>query len=547
MSDHTVPVDDLSGPVVDRRTTMQLLGLAGMGSLAGCVGGNGDDDDDEFDPEDVEEGGRLQAGWFLGEIGDLYPGMINVGQYFQISSNIFNGLVALEEDLSFRGDLAEDWEVEEDGARYVFELRDDVVFHNGDEFTAEDVEFTVRYNIENEVSQASRLATLEPVDEGGVEIIDDYTVALTWEEPTASALAHFSRGPGRAVNIINETAIEEMGARDYSIEPVGTGPFEVVEHDVGSELVLDAFDDYFETDEEGNQLPYLDGVDIQMIPEPGTMVNALRGGDIHFANLIPEENVDEIEGGQDVEMSSVVGNTYLGVSMNTEREPLDDVDVRQGIAKAIDNERIAEDAFYGFALPAAGVFAPEPEWVDRDDKPDDQAYDPEEAEELLESAGAFDHELTVMNTSEDERAARNVIDHLESIGLDVELDLVTDSTYWDRFEGGDYDLSVAGSVDKPDPEESVWNFFRLPDEDGVWNWTNYENETVHELLGEQRRTIDTDERAEVLWELEDILIEESPYAFLVHNEDITAYRESVQGFTHIPSFLRDFDTVWLNE
>ena len=545
MPNHDVSPDDLSGPVVDRRTTMKLLGAAGMAGLAGCAGGDGDDDD--VDPEDVEEGGRLQAGWFTGEIGDLHPGMINVGQYFQIASNIFNGLVALEEDLTFRGDLAEDWEVEEDGSRYVFELRDDVVFHNGDEFTAEDVEFTVRHNIENEVSQASRLATLEPVDEGGVEVIDDYTVALNWEEPTASALAHFSRGPGRAVNIINQTAIEEMGAQEYSIEPVGTGPFQVAEHNVGSELVLDAFDDYFETDEEGNQLPYLDGIDIQMIPEPGTMVNALRGGDIHFANQVPEENVSVVEGDPNIEISSVIGNTWLALGMNTDREPLGDVQIRRGIAKAIDSERIAEDAFYGYAEPASGVFAPKPDWIDRDDKPDDQAYDPEEAEQLLEEAGAFDHEFAILNTAEDERTARNVIDHLESVGLDVSLDLVTDSTYWDRFQGGDYDMTVSGSVDKPDPEESVWNFYRLRDEDGVWNWTNYENETVHELLGEQRRTVDTEERAEILWEIEDTLIEEAPHAYLVHNEDLAAYRDSVHGFTHIPSFLRDFHTVWLSE
>lgn len=546
MSRNDISWDELSGPTIDRRTAMRLLGLGGAGALAGCLGG-GEEDEEEETPEEGDYGGRLQAGWYIGDIGELYPAFINVGQYFQISANVFSGLVALEEDLSIRGDLAEDWEVEDDGHRYVFELRDDVLFHNGEEFTAEDVRFTVEHNIEVEAPQAGRLSTLEPVDEGGVEIIDEYTVALNWEEPTASALAHLCRGPGRAVTIINETALEEMGRQDYSLEPVGTGAFEVVEHDVGSEIVLDRFDDYFETDEDGNELPYLDGVDIQLIPEPGTLVNALQGGDIYLANLLPPENVDEVQGAPDVEVSTVVGNTWIGLSMNQESEPLDDPDVRLGIAKALDVDAFAQNAYFGYAEPAEGVFSDAPEWIARDDTPDDQSYDPEEAEELLEGTGAADTTFQILQTGEDIRAARTARDQLLEVGLDVEVDQVTDATYWEQYEDSNYDMTVVGSVDKPDPEESVWNYYRLPDEGGAWNHANYENEEVHQLLSDQRNATDEDERAEILWEIEDILVEEAPHAYLAHQEDVVGYNESVQGFVHIPSYLRNFHTVWLDE
>lgn len=550
---HQFDPDDLSGPRIDRRTATKLFGAAGLTALAGCAGD--EDDVDDPDPSDVDDdelqGGRLTAGWFLGEVGDLFPAFISVGQYFQISANIFNGLLTLNEETEVVPDLATDWEVEEDGTRYVFELRDDVTFHNGDEFTAEDVEYTIRYNFENDAGQITRLEDLRPLDEDGVEVIDDYTVALNLEETNAALLAHLTRGPGRAATIINETAVEELGREGYNLEPVGTGPFEVVEHEVGSHIRLDAFDDYHETDEEGNQLPYLDGVDIEMIPEPGTMVNALQAGDIDFANQVPLENVDEVEGVPDIEISSVVGNGWLGLAMNHDIEPFDDVDVRRGLAKAIDNESLVQNAFFGYAEAATGVFGPLPEWVARpnEEKDQTQAYDPEEAEELLEGTPLMDgdEEFQIMNSDENLREARTVANQLSELGLSVELDQVTDATYWERYENGDYEMTVSGSVQKPEPEESVWNFYRLPDQGGVWNWNNYESQEAHDLMGDTRRVTDQDERAEVFHELEDVLIRDVADAYLVHDEDVVGYRDHVHGFTHIPSFLRNFHRVWIEE
>lgn len=556
-------LESLSGPSVDRRTAMKVLAAAGMTGLAGCAGWDGGTDDgnendseaenvdSEEDASDVEQnssqqGGRLKAGWFTGDVQTLDPAFINVGQFFQISANIFNGLVTLNEDLSFRGDLATDWEVENGGRTYTFELRDDVTFHNGDEFTAEDVRFTLRRNFEEEAPQISRLSDLEPVDDGGVEIVDDYTVRLNWQEPNAAALAHLSRGPGRAATIVNQTAYEEMGREDYGLEPVGTGPFQVREHNTGSEIILDAYNDYFE-EEDGNQLPYLNGVDISLISEAGTLVNALRSGDIHMANLVPLENVNEIEGTQGVEISSTLGNTWLGLHMNCDREPFDTTEGRMAFAKAINNEALVERGMFGYAKPARGVFSEQPEWIARDDKPDDQAFDPETAQQMLEEVGAMDMEFSIMTDSEQLRVSRVIRDQLTEMGLTVEVDQVTTSTYWEDFEGGNFDMVASGSVDKPDPEESVWNFYRKPDEGGSWNWANYVSDTAHELLGEQRRATDQEERREILWELEDHLITDAATGYLAHQNDVTALSSSVEGFVHIPSFLRNFHTVRLNE
>ncbi|GGL61214.1 ABC transporter substrate-binding protein [Halocalculus aciditolerans] len=557
MADDSEFTDEaLSGPVVDRRTTVSLLGAAGLGALAGCSGGGdsggsgetttssgGEETTTTESSGGAQTGGRLQAGWFTGSIDVLDPPYISVGQYFQAAANIFSGLVTLKDDLTVRGDLAKDWEVTNGGKTFTFQLREGVTFHNGSDFTADDVKYTINRTIEKEAPAASKLSTLKPVDDGGVVVQDDYTVQLNFKQAMAPALIYLTRGPGRAATIVCQDAIEEMGEDQYAITPVGTGPFEVAEHQVGSQLTLDAYDDYFETDEDGNQLPYLDGVDIKPIPDPSTIVNALKSGDIDIANLIPLQNVDSVESASGVSVDSAPGVNWYGLAMNQEREPFGDVDARMGIAKSINNEQFIQAAYFGNAISAQGPINKATNWVYREDKPDDQAYDPEAAQQLLEDSGASGASFSILTTKSSLRGAKVMRQQLNSAGFDVDIEQVTSSTYWERYENGDYDVTISGSVGDPDPDQSLWNFYR---KGGPWNWTNYEDDEVHQLLADQRRALDREERKSILQQLEDKLITDVPHAYLVHQDDLAGVSDSVQGFQHIP-FLRNFHTVSLSE
>ncbi|MFB6127998.1 MAG: ABC transporter substrate-binding protein [Halolamina sp.] len=548
--------DDLSGPRIDRRTTVALLGAAGMSGLAGCTGGDGggsdgnegetsDDGGTETTtaPPETKQGGRLQAGWFTGSIDTLDPPYISVGQYFQVAANVFNGLVTLTEDLTVRGDLAKDWTVSDGGTTISFDLREGVTFHNGTEFTAEDVAYTITRTIDEETPAAGKLDTLRPIEEDGVVVEGDYSVTLNFEQATAPALIYLTRGPGRAATIVNREAIEEMGAEQYAVTPVGTGPFEVTEHEVGSGLTLDAYDDYFETDEEGNQLPYLDGIDIKPISEPSSLVNALQSGDIQFSNLVPLQNISQVEDAGEVTKLQAPGVNWLGFAMNQNREPFGSRQVRRGIAKSIDNEAYVDAAYFGNALPDTGPINKATGWVWRDDKPTDQEYAPEEGQQLIEDAGADGASFSILTTSGSLRAAKAMRQQLNSAGFEVDLEQVTSSTYWDRYGKLDYDVTISGSVGDPDPDQSLWNFYR---KDGPWNWVAYKDDEVHQLLADQRRALDREERADVLQQLEDKLIADVPHAYLSHRDDIAARRPAVKGFTHIP-YMRNFHGVYLDE
>lgn len=545
--------DDLSGPKIDRRTTLSLLSAAGLGSLAGCLGG-GDDggnnsptgtegsgNQEGTAPPDAQKGGHLQAGWYTGSVDVLDPPYISVGQYFQIAANVFNGLVTLKEDLTVEGDLAKDWTVENGGKKFTFNLREGVKFHDGSEFTAEDVKYTIDRTISEETPAASKLSTLQPVDDGGVVIEDDFTVVLNFEKAMAPALIYLTRGPGRAATIVCKEAIEKMGQKKYQTAPVGTGPFEVANHDVGSVIEFEAFDDYFGTDNQGNQLPYLDKVTIKPIPEPASIVNALKSGDIHFSNLVPLQNVSQVESAGDVEKLQAPGVNWLGLAMNQEREPFSSRKVRMGIAKVIDNQKYVESAYFGNALPAQGPINKATGWVWREDKPTDQAYDAEQGKKLLKEAGADGASFSILTTADSTRAAKAMRQQLNAAGLNVDIDQVTSSTYWDRYANLDYDVTISGSVGDPDPDQSLWNFYRT---DGPWNWVSFEDDQVDQWLADQRRELDRGKRAQILQKLEDRLIELVPHVYLSHRNDIAARRTEVKGFTHIP-YMRNFHTVWL--
>ncbi|MEF8788912.1 MAG: ABC transporter substrate-binding protein [Haloarculaceae archaeon] len=564
-SDERLTPEALSGPVIDRRTTMTLLAGTGMAGLAGCLGGGGGDstptpgdgsgdggdgggstEEPTETPAQEEMGGELTAGWFTGSIEVLDPPYISVGQYFQVAANVFNGLVTLQPNLTVRGDLASDWTVENDGATLAFDLREGVTFHDGSEFTAEDVRYTIERTITEETPAASKLNTLQPLDQGGVEVTGDYSVTLNFEQPMAPALIYLTRGPGRAATIVSKSAIEEMGADAYSVEPVGTGPFQVESHNVGSELVLSANPDYFETDEDGNQLPYLDGVTIRAIPEAATIVNALRSGDIDFANLVPLQNLDQVKDAGSVTASIAPGVNWYGLAMNTSRDLFSSVEGRLGIAKLIDNEAFVESAYFGNALPDTGPINKATGWVWRDDKPDDQDYAPEEGQQLVQEAGIEGASFSILVAQGNTRPAEAMRQQLNEAGFSVDIEQVTSATYWERYENLDYDVTIAGSVGDPDPDQSLWNFYRLPDEGGVWNWTDFRDQQVHELLAEQRTQLDREARRETLHELEDRLIAQAPSAYLIHQNDIAAYTDRVSGFTHIP-FMRPFERVTVSE
>ncbi len=558
MVNENIPTSKLQGPKIDRRTTVKLFMSAGIAGLAGCTGGG------SGEPSSTDEDGSVSgvnqvmtAAWVVDDIPRLDLAMETDSQFSNLAANIFSAPLRVNANYELEGDLANDWSVEDDGNLIVLNFRDDVVFHNGDEFTAEDIEFSITRTINGDSPFSDRYTDISDMN-----VIDETTLELELEQPNAPMLTFLTKGLGQGAVAVPKDYHEEVGIEEYQEQPVGTGPFEIASWESGTRLTLNAFDDYYATDSSGNQLPYLDTVHIDPIPETSTMVSALQTGDVHMANRVGAENVEQINTVDDASISTVRSTDWWGIAMNTTREPFGNPRVRRAFAKLLDPQEFIENAQFGEGVPSGGPIPPAVDWAARtlEEKHEAtdgaQAFAPEEGRQILEEEGVADVSIELLSSPNFERWMRNVRSQLtEHVpDLDVSLRQVQQSEYW-SIKGRpnlDYDMAMAFTSGIADPDIGMWNFYRQPDQGGVWNETGYSPETsdhatrVNELLGQQRREVDQETRKELLWEAEDLLIEDCVDAYLLHTNDLVPIRDDVQGFDHPPN-LRPLDYLTLDE
>jgi peptide/nickel transport system substrate-binding protein len=568
--DLDVSEEDLSGPEIDRRTVVKLLGassIAGSSLLAGCTGngdgsGGGDggnsDSSDGSDGEsestsepDSEEtptsttgdgrGGTLTVGWNGNEITKIYPLRNSNTASIQILGNIFGGLLEIREDLTLQGDVAADWTVEDGGETITFDLVENATFHNGNACTAEDIKYSIGQALDDGNPNIDRLAALQPIDDGGVVVEDDYTVTLNFEEPFAPILLYLTPDIGGQGAIVSQDALEEMGESQFEITPVSVGPFKVVEHELGSTMITEAHEDYHRTDSDGNPLPYLDELHFEPIKEGATRINAIRTGDVDSLNAVPNASTGQLEDSDSVTVSTRLGPNFGGLAFNHNVEPFGNRTARRAVAKAIDEERYVEEALLGNGMADTGVYSPVQGWVYRDEfgdandqKPPDQRYAPEEARELAEEAGIMGLEIEMM-VSQPERRGAQVLQTIlsEELDWDVTLDIGDFSTVFSRLKQGDYNLIPWGNSAAPDPDQLVTLFGDAPG-----NYWGYEDEEIQELIQQQRTTLDREERKELLWDIEDRVLQEAPWVLFEHQQIVTANRTSVQNYTNFGLIMR---------
>jgi len=240
--------------------------------------------------------------------------------------------------------LAEDYEVSEDGLEYEIYLREGVEFHDGTYFDAE----AAKFNLERFLDEEAPFSFL--IDEiTDIEVVDDYSLRLYTDEPFAPLMAHLSH---EFVAMASPDAVEEYG-EDFGVNPVGTGPFEFVEWTRGDEIVMERNDDYW------GDNAYLDTVTFSVVPEDSTRVVMTETGEADAMVTVPPRDVERLEGveGVNVIQHSSLRTIYIG--MHTKREPFDDVRVRQALNYAVDNRAIVEQIMDGAGRPSDAPIAPD--------------------------------------------------------------------------------------------------------------------------------------------------------------------------------------------
>jgi len=284
-----------------------------------------------------------------------------------VAWSIFNSLVWLNDEGVVVPALAESWTISDDGLVYTFKLREDVVFHNGYPFTADDVVFTWERGQGSDITyREDFLAVAEMVK------IDDYTVEARLEAPNAFILLLMNEHWG----ILSKQYHEEVGEEGYLQNPVGTGPFKFVEWRAGDRIVLEAFEDYWE---EG--YPKVDQLIYRPIPDTATRFAALINDDIDIVSNLGPEQADAIEAAENVSLVTYGQDRVYYVTFNNMSTgigtPIEDQLVRQAMSYAIDYDAIIERLFDGYAERVSGFIIPGNLGYDPSVAP--YPYDPEKA------------------------------------------------------------------------------------------------------------------------------------------------------------------------
>lgn len=497
-----------------------------------------EEEDEAGDEGEPRQGGVLRMGFEGDQVLSLDPPIVNFGTIAgELLPALFSSLVQFDETLAIQPDLAETFEVSDDGLSYTFHLREGLTFHNGDPLLAEDIIYTYDRTLSPELASphANKLEVIS-----SIEAVDDLTVEITLSQPFAPFLAvACSRGPGRALTPVSRRAVEEMGDDQYGLTPVGCGPFMIVPEsvDVGEGFEMVAFEDWY-----GGR-PHLDRIVVSLIPEPSSRVAALEAGDIDFMSDLPTTHYDQIAGNNDFTVVGAPGTNWVSLVINHARPPWDNVDARMAVAKAIDKDAFNETAFLGLAVPSTSAIAPAFGWVylppEQVETP--QAYNLDEAKQLVEQTGIAGTTIKLMVAADNTRPGEVIRNMLADIDLNVELEPLQDAAWSERWLAGDYDMMFNGSNTDADPDDGHWNFFHST---GPWNTHGLNNPEIDRLLEETRATVDQDARREQFLEIARISQEEVSFAFLYHAPDYLAYRNNVKGYVAIPE-QRYFEHVWL--
>ena len=481
--------------------------------------------------ESPVSGGVLRAA-YEAEWTGLDPHLASTVSSFFVIDNVAESLVYLDNDIVITPGLATEWEQSEDGLTWTFTLREGVQFHNGEELTAEIVEWSMNRIIDPETG-SGRVASVGGAD-AVWEATDTYTVTVTTPEPNA-ILPQLVAGAG--TEVIHPDSVGENG---QVVIPIGTGPFTVENLEGTTSLTLAKNPNYWQ---EG--LPYLDAVEVTVISEDAPREAALLGGEVDWVARLAPQSVEVLSENSDIVVETVPALHYQYIGLNTEREPLNDVRVRQAIAYAVDRQQICDAAEFGLCTVVEGPTGPSSPWYN-DYAP--YGRDVERARELLAEAGlpnGFEMELMPTSAFEETvRAAQVVQANLAEAGITTTI-FAPEWTEWLELEGsGQYDGYICSWNGLTDGHDYYYLQHRTGE---VFNFTGFSNEEFDSLVEEASTISDFDERYALYDQANKIVVDEAPYVYFYNLYFNRAYSTNVQGYVLRADNSNQFLTTWLSE
>lgn len=439
-------------------------------------------------------------------------------------------LVGYDRKGELRGELAESWALDKDGA-WIFKLRQGCRFHNGEPVTADDVKWSIE-QIAGEKSTAYMRAQFQGIER--IEIPDPQTIRLVTKEPQATLPTWFGN--------YNTFIIWRKSPPN---EPIGAGPFRLVGQERGSSLELAAFDKYYKPG-----FPKLKGIKFIVYADENLRNAALISGDVDMIEYVPWQSMAAVEADPRLKLDAVEG-PFMDVLFNGTKPPFNDPRVRRAVAHAVKRDDIVKAAFFGRGKPLEGLPIVEgTPWYD-EKLAHGWNYDPARAKALLTEAGyANGFQSTLLATAQfgmHKDTAEVVQQHLAAIGIQCELQLPDWSTRVARGSKGQYDMAIHGvSSDNNDPDglTVVLDTSLSPSHGRSFK---VDAPRTIAALARGRAEFDQAKRVEIYKEMQRVALEEVPLVGLAWRSQGYGMSKEVKGFVNLPGALTTSSGCMLEE
>ncbi len=489
----------------------------------------------------------VEGGTFVASIGrepETYnPNAAANDAAYIVIQNVFNKLLKINGNNEVVSDLAESYEYTDDGKTLTFSLYENVLWHDGEPFSAEDVKWTFDQIIEEQGFASSAFSIIEEIN-----VIDDNTVELKLSESDAGLLGHIA---WQGTYIMPKHIYDgtDWLTNDANQHPIGTGPFKFVEHNPGESVLIERNEDFF------GQVPYLDEIIFTIIPDGDVAYQAwLNGETDENRNGAPADEHEFLAASDEYVLTPMSWPNKSYVFFNMQDGTFTDPLLREAVLYGIDAEEIFVKSLREQGSVSTYFIPPQYEWAVNEDVTHPER-DVEKARELIEEAGyELDEEGYYFETSVDtypgwEDVVPVLISNFEEIGIKLEHNSMDDGTYDQKvLEQQDFEISLLGGYIGPDVSAMATRFGT----DQPMNYGLYSSEEMDTELELGRTEVEPEVRAEHYYRVQEILREDLPAVFFWDRGSQMATKAYVKGHPAADEAAKEltseaeFTYVWLD-
>ena len=469
----------------------------------------------------------------LGSVRDIIPGDGDA-YYVSLSADVWEPLTR-DVDGAIEPGLAKSWEHNEECTEWIFHLRDDVYFHNGEKFNADIVLANIERYKKGPMTSTYVSIDIDKTFPGllTTEAVDEYTVKLTFSDPVPT-LEYMVSNYGSPM-YHPDCFDAETGAVTSFV--IGTGRYIIKEHVQDQYAVFERNDNYY-----GDYMPYIKTVRVKRIPDADARYAAIKSGEVMALvdnGAILTAQVEELLSSDDrfdVVMSKSHMTHYLKV--NGEKFPFNDVRMRQAVSYAIDRETINEQLWGGLCTPAYNILSYRTPFY----KDIQGEYNMDKAKELAEEVLQGQRVSVDMIISESRAAsypykaeAEYLQSELAKIGLDVNIKILDSTLYNEARNNGDYNCTLdAHGFNNADPYSNLFGYIGTEGGSNVKYHFGYSNAEVDALLAEVKVTADEQKRKEIYDQIQVIAAEELPMIPILYDVNVNVHNKAITGYKTVP-------------